>query len=113
MLVTTLGAVPGVSCPFSRVASTNVLNIQKGNVECHLQNKGKGFAKDNLIKRKHFSQAVRVKNAAVNYRERRVFSYLLLLALNLKVLSPSRKLKGLRSRADFEIEFIQIRQNLQ
>jgi hypothetical protein len=28
-------------------------------------------------------------------------------------LSPCRSLKGLRSRADFEIEFIQIRQNLQ
>lgn len=78
-----------------------MLNIQKGNVECHLQNQGRAFAKDNLIKRKHFSQPVSVKNAAMNYGERQGFPYLLLLALSLKVLSPSRKLKGLRSSADF------------
>lgn len=49
----------------------------------------------------------------MRYEARWIFSYLLLLALTPKALSPPLKLKGLRSRADFEIEFIQIKQNLQ
>lgn len=35
------------------------------------------------------------------------------IGIDLEALSSPHKLKGLRSRADFEIEFIQIKQNLQ